>query len=139
MPRGRPRGLPRTRRLRRRADFEALRKARSVPAGPLLIAFGPRRPAPVSRETTRPARRDVPRETSGPRLGLTVSRKVGNAVVRNRIKRRLREAFRNHPGPLPPLDFNVIARPAAALADAAALAGAFDEALRRIAARAVAP
>lgn len=29
------------------------------------------------------------------RLGLTVSRKVGNAVVRNRVKRRVREWFRH--------------------------------------------
>ena len=29
-----------------------------------------------------------------PRLGLTVSKRVGNAVVRNRWKRRLREIFR---------------------------------------------
>lgn len=29
-----------------------------------------------------------------PRLGLTVSRKVGNAVVRNRVKRQVREWFR---------------------------------------------
>ncbi len=29
-----------------------------------------------------------------PRLGLAVSRKVGNAVVRNFVKRRIREAFR---------------------------------------------
>jgi ribonuclease P protein component len=34
-------------------------------------------------------------EEDGPfRLGLTVSRKVGNAVVRNRVKRRLREVVR---------------------------------------------
>jgi len=33
-------------------------------------------------------------EGGGPRLGLTVSRKVGNAVVRNRVKRRIREWFR---------------------------------------------
>jgi len=31
----------------------------------------------------------------GARIGLTVPRKIGCAVVRNRIKRRLREAFRH--------------------------------------------
>lgn len=31
------------------------------------------------------------------RMGITVSKKVGNAVVRNRIKRWIREAFRQHP------------------------------------------
>jgi len=29
-----------------------------------------------------------------PRLGVTVSRRIGNAVVRNRVKRRVREIFR---------------------------------------------
>jgi ribonuclease P protein component len=33
--------------------------------------------------------------SEGARLGLTVPRKIGGAVVRNRIKRRLREAFRH--------------------------------------------
>jgi ribonuclease P protein component len=33
-------------------------------------------------------------EGASSRLGLTVSRKVGNAVVRNRVKRRIREWFR---------------------------------------------
>jgi ribonuclease P protein component len=40
-----------------------------------------------------------------PRLGLTVSRRVGNAVTRNRWKRILREAFRLTQHELPPLDF----------------------------------
>jgi len=40
------------------------------------------------------ARKDV--ERSSPRLGLTVPRVIGNSVVRNRIKRRFREAFRLH-------------------------------------------
>jgi len=31
-----------------------------------------------------------------PRLGITVTKKVGNSVVRNRIRRRLREAVRVH-------------------------------------------
>ena len=32
----------------------------------------------------------------GPRIGLTVPRALGGAVARNRIKRRIREAFRIH-------------------------------------------
>ena len=32
----------------------------------------------------------------GPRIGITVSRALGGAVVRNRIKRRMREAIRHH-------------------------------------------
>lgn len=35
-----------------------------------------------------------PNQLGGNRLGVVVSRKVGNAVVRNRWKRRIREAFR---------------------------------------------
>jgi ribonuclease P protein component len=45
-----------------------------------------------------------------PRLGLTVSRKVGNAVARNLWKRTLREAFRLTQRELPPLDLVCIPR-----------------------------
>lgn len=50
-----------------------------------------------------------------PRLGLSVSKKVGGAVVRNRIKRLLREAFQASAPRLPHrYDYVVIARPALA-------------------------
>jgi ribonuclease P protein component len=54
-------------------------------------------------------------EASGSRLGLTVSRRVGGAVVRNRVKRRLREWFRQSATrSAGAFDWVVIARPAAA-------------------------
>ncbi|MFH1831105.1 MAG: ribonuclease P protein component [Pseudomonadota bacterium] len=42
------------------------------------------------------------------RLGIIVSRKVGNAVVRNRLKRIIRECFRNNPNRFPQGDCVVI-------------------------------
>ena len=51
------------------------------------------------------------------RIGITVSRRVGGAVVRNRVKRLVKEAFRVLPPRPPALDMVIIARPAAAAAD----------------------
>ena len=58
------------------------------------------------------------RTTLEPRLGMATSRSVGNAVVRNRIRRQVREWFRSKRGSLPDsLDLVVIARKRAAQMD----------------------
>jgi len=64
----------------------------------------------------------LPNELPYCRLGLAVSRKVGNAVVRNKIKRRLREIFRKQLKDRPlQYDFVVVARSASAEAEFADL------------------
>src|ERR671912_1064279 len=56
-----------------------------------------------------------PNELGTPRLGLSVSRKVGNAVARNAVRRRLREVFHTTLSEIPGnWDLVVSARPAAA-------------------------
>ena len=51
--------------------------------------------------------------TAGARVGITVSSKVGGAVVRNRVKRLLREAVRHEIAGLPAVDLVLVARPSA--------------------------
>jgi ribonuclease P protein component len=76
------------------------------------------------RVTSRPAKKSVSpyfllfvlveKGSKEPRLGMTVSKKVGNAVVRNRIKRSVREFFRQNRSRLvPSFECVVIARPRA--------------------------
>lgn len=69
-----------------------------------------------------------------PRIGITVSSKVANAVARNRVKRWVREAFRAIQDDLPPVDLVVVARkgaPGMGLAGARrALAAAREQLLR---------
>ena len=100
-------GFPRSARIRKRGDFVRIQqRGRKVSSGPLVGLALP---------------------SAGPtvRLGITVSSKVGNAVVRARVKRQLREFFRRRRASCPPVDLVVIARPSAREATSAELARAF--------------
>jgi ribonuclease P protein component len=90
--------FPPARRVRRRPEFQQAYDRGSRISGRLMTVF------------------IFTRDDSGPtRLGIAATRKLGNAVVRNRAKRLVRETFRRHIHP-PGLDVVVI--PRAALLDA---------------------
>jgi ribonuclease P protein component len=68
-----------------------------------------------------------------PRLGLSVSKKVGTAVERNRVRRRLKEIFRSSLGGLPgELDLVISARPAAVEASFEELSEEFSRCLSKL-------
>ncbi|CAM3709043.1 ribonuclease P protein component [Micrococcus flavus] len=127
--------LPRDRRVRRPEEFRHIRRTGSR-AGRTAVVVS------VASDTA-PARSSASSRTRQPRAGFVVSKAVGNAVVRNRVTRRLRailreelesDALRGRP-----LLVQVRALPPAAEADHATLRrevqGALSSALRRHAAR----
>jgi ribonuclease P protein component len=87
---------PKRRRLSRSAEFERVYRQGRSKGNRFLVLYA------------------FPREENGegPRLGLSVSRRVGGAVDRTRVKRVLREAFWEEAARLPAgSDYVVVARP----------------------------
>ena len=110
MPAGAPHptpahGFPKGARLLQRAAFLTVRQqGKGFADGPLAASWVERSPEPT-RGGMNPA---------VARVGLTVSSKVGGAVVRNQVKRRLREAVRRELSGLPAVDLVIVARGSAA-------------------------
>jgi ribonuclease P protein component len=88
--------LPQSRRMKTLAEFERCFQRKRSASDAVLILYA------------------CENGLEHPRLGCSVSKKVGNAVVRNRYKRLFREAFRLTQHDLPPgLDLILIPRPGA--------------------------
>ncbi len=84
--------FPKEFRIRSQADFDRVYQARAYAADDVLVVNG------------------CVNDVAHPRLGLSVSRKVGNAVTRNAWKRRIREAFRLSKDRLP-AGIDLVVRP----------------------------
>ncbi len=112
-------------RLKRRTDFKTAAKGARAPAGAFVLQARCR--AQDGEENGQEGKNPA-------RVGFTVSRQVGNAVERNRVRRRLREMVRLTPAATlrPGHDYVLIGRRTALAAAFADMTRQFDAAIRRI-------
>jgi ribonuclease P protein component len=118
------------RRLSRSAEFDRVfREGRSFATRHLVLHAFPR---PCDEGDTAAS----PTASTLPRLGVSVGRRVGGAVERNRVKRLLREAFWAVAPDLPgSWDYVVVARPQASELARRGREPAFEEELRELVSR----
>ncbi len=95
--------------LKRRADFLRIRGGNRWSCGAFVIETKQRNTGKVGGDVNAPA------AACGSRIGYTVTKRIGNAVIRNRVKRRLRAAVASlEPNELrADCDYVLIARPGA--------------------------
>jgi ribonuclease P protein component len=123
-------------RLKRRTDFQAAAKGARAPASGFVLQARARQES--GQEPGQESDQASNQESGPPRVGFTVSRQVGNAVERNRVRRRLREVVRLAPGTelCAPLfaghDYVLIGRRAALKAPFGDMVRELDAALRRL-------
>ena len=123
--------FPKTARLLQRGDYVAVREqGRGFADGPLAASWR-------ARQAISPTRAGMPPGRA--RVGITVSSKVGEAVVRNRVKRKLREAIRHELGSLPAVDLVLVARASSVDASVEDFCRWLRRAARRIAGEGTAP
>jgi ribonuclease P protein component len=122
--------LPQQSRMRRSEDFRRVLRAGRRAGGPVLaghLLLAAREPAGAP-DSGRAVRSGDPAK-----VGFIVSRAVGSAVVRNRVKRRLRELMRRRLASLPGGCLLVLrAHPTAARAHQADLAADLDLVIGRL-------
>jgi ribonuclease P protein component len=116
-----PEGFPAAIRLRKRREFLRIQGAGTKHHLRHFIVF-------VTPPSSAVAAVEMPaRLVASARLGITVTRKVGCAVVRNRIKRLVREAFRRKRGSFTPgYDMVWVAKQSAATVGYAEVLAAMD-------------
>lgn len=131
--------FPKASRLVRQSDFQAIKlKGRRIVMGCLILNWNQRNQQ-GSNPCTDGERKGKPSvlRASGPRLGIITSKRVGSAVVRNRVRRYIREVFRqNRHHWDQATDMVVIARASAAKADLSGIERDFLQAIRRAGLRA---